>query len=109
MLDSELIARAATKAPRYDRLMEAVNAIDPAAAEYMDGPARTLPSFSFTDSMYGAFIWRETPQGSSYWADIAVRLAGSGYQSNGDIELARAEAHRAESELSGQDATTPYI
>ena len=99
MLDSELIAKAATKAPRYDRLMEAVNAIDPAAAEYMDGPARALVSFSFTDSLYGVFIWRETPQGAEYWGPIAFKLRENGYRSGDDMDLAKKEAHEAGLEL----------
>lgn len=87
--DSDFITSTAIKSVGYARLMEAVNAIDPAAAEFMDGPARLMASFAFSDSLYGIFIWRESPQGSSYWADIACKLHNNGYRSGEDADLAK--------------------
>lgn len=67
----------------YEEEIKRVRAIDPEAADYMDGPARSAPRFfPWTTDMpveeagwlCWAFPWSDTPQGRDYWGPIQDEL-----------------------------------
>lgn len=72
-------------APRYANLIERVRAVDPAAAEYMEGPGREQPShagwgaYEMADQgrLVWAFDWASTPQGYSYWKTLEAVVDGT--------------------------------
>lgn len=59
---------------KYENLIERVRKLDPTAAEYLEGPAKELPDFSYTDDLWNAFRWRDSIQGPTYWFEIAEAL-----------------------------------
>lgn len=63
-----------TNEQAYQALIARVRLLDPAAAEYMDGPARELPYFTPTGKLNAAFRWHQTQQGWRYWADLREQI-----------------------------------
>lgn len=60
-------------------LIEAVRAIDRAAAAYLEGDAKRLPTFYPSVDLDGCFGWKSSPQGEQYWRDIEETLRKRGY------------------------------
>jgi len=59
---------------RYENLIERVRKLDPAAAEYLEGPAKEIKDFNYTDNLWYAFLWADSAQGHEYWMKIAEAL-----------------------------------
>jgi hypothetical protein len=58
----------------YENLIERVRQLDPAAAEYLEGPAKEMSDFSYTGNLWDAFTWDDSIQGHTYWQKIAEAL-----------------------------------
>ena len=60
----------------FEKLVERVCAVDPAAADYLTGDAiRSIRAgFSEADTLLGSMRWGYTPRGHGYWAAIAIQL-----------------------------------
>ena len=73
--EAQKVVNPPTFSDQYLALIEKVRVIDEAAAEYMIKDAPKLSSFNCHAIALGAcFMWRETKQGYSYWAEIAKKL-----------------------------------
>lgn len=58
----------------YQELIAQVAEIDKDAADYMQGPMRKIPGFEPLGDLWNVVYWGDTPQGHSYWHDIACKL-----------------------------------
>jgi hypothetical protein len=58
----------------YLALIERVRAIDPEAAEYLEGPCRDLDDFEPGWDLMAVMVWSDTPQGHEYWCNICDLL-----------------------------------
>lgn len=58
----------------YLLLIEKVELLDEAAAEYMQGPMREIEGFEPSDSLWELVVWSNTKQGTDYWYDIACKI-----------------------------------
>lgn len=58
----------------YENLIERVRKLDPAAAEYLEGPAKEMSDFNYTGNLWWAFYWDDSIQGHAYWEKIAEAL-----------------------------------
>lgn len=58
----------------YQELIAQVAEIDKDAAAYMIYEMRKLEEFNACGDLWNVVYWGDTPQGHSYWHDIACKL-----------------------------------